>query len=691
MLYENDQNGIDQESIPDFAMKPAQEFKTDAYDNLLNAVKETFSVPEDVLETQAKIEDVVETHSRIDEEAVETHAEAAATEAIEVSSISIPEESYIEEGHEATMLSKEVMSYESELTLATDKEIATAAHLNEENHLNDKDYMEPVIPVVSPIKIIPMTGSVITSALNVMDVKDKPKTRIYIEEDLLVPDIKPDLSEILSMDGKIKLAEREMKLGQNGAETIKIMGDLVVQTLYIPETGSDKEPMISIESRIPFKSDYNVGAAPNSQVLMLPEIETLEFTRINERKFKIKATVILFAKEYQDLQVSIFEGIRDEEVQMLKEKINVTNVAIKVTEDIEVREELTIKDSQPYIGKILKYDINLIENHKQILKEKAVINGSLHCNILYLGCIDEAHPEPEPTLYQGKTEFTHFIKLNQNEDECEMPAGGKASFYLKSFSLTIKESESEEEFQNTFIIEADIDTTVEAYRNVEKEVVTDIYHSRKDTNYDTEELCLRSLSGGGASEQTIREIITIPERYGTMDKVSFITPNLKESTCTIDEGRIIIEGFLNTKIICMPFEETSNPFSFDHQIPFRSVMDIPGISGNMNSENTLTLKDIWFDKINDKQIELNAGIAISAATSYEEKYRIVKNVSFIEGIENKNYLPALVLYITKSGDNIWKIAKKFRTTIDAIKRLNDLDYATKLTPGTKLLIEKIVV
>lgn len=675
MLYENDQNSIEQESIPDFAMQPAQEFKTDAYDNLLSAVKDTFSDQEEAVEVHAPLEILKESEESKDSKIMSflnSHENADGD-------------------HEVSFYSEEQHSHEieKEFMMKEEKEIGAALHINEEDHLNDKDYMEPIIPVVSPIRIIPMTGNVITSSLNVMDIKDKAKARIYIEEDLLVPDIKPDLSEILSMDGKIKLAEREMKLGQNGAETIKIMGDLIVQTLYIPESGLDKEPMISIESRVPFKSDYNVGAAPNSQILILPEIESLEYTRINERKFKIKATVILFSKEYQDMQVNIFEGIKDEEVQMLKEKINVTNVAIKVTEDIEVREELTIKDSQPFIGKILKYDVNLIENHKQILKEKAVINGSLYCNILYLGCPDEVHPEPEPALYQGKVDFTHFIKLNLHEDECEMPAGGKASFYLKSFSLTVKENE--EEFQNTFIIEADIDTTVEAYRNVEKEVVTDIYHSRKDTNYDTEELCLRTLAGGGASEQTIREIVTIPEKYGTMDKVSFISACLKENTCTIDEGRIIIEGFLFAKIICMPFQEQSNPFSFDHQIPFRSVMDIPGISANMNSENTLTLKDIWFDKINDKQIELNAGIAIGASTSYEEKYKIVKNVSFIEGNESKNSMPALVLYVTKSGDNIWKIAKKFRTTIDAIKRLNELDYATKLTPGTKLLIEKTVV
>lgn len=658
MLYEREREEADFANVPDFALQPAQEIKetveeknfadfdSEAYNNLMGAVRETLSDAGNVaetgeVETAKEVEEVVEVETSPFDLAIETVAEAEEVQ-------ELPPQQAVEV-------------------------------------FNDKEEAVIAIPVEKPLKLIPMSGDIITSPLKIMDIKDTVPTRIYIEEDVLVPDVKPDLLNILSMDGKIRLAEKEIQIGQNGGDTIKVSGDLVIQTLYIPENIADVDAIVAIESRISFKSDYNVGSTPGSKIVMHPTVENIEFTRINERKFKVKATVMLCGKEYKNLEMKIFEGVRDEDVQMLKEKINITDVALRKTDELEVKEEFTVKDTQPAISKILKHDISLIENNKQILKDKAVINGTLFCNVLYIGCISEDHPEPQPTLYQGKVDFTHFVKLNLDDSQGAEPAGGKTSFNIKNFSLSLKENENDN--PNTFILEADIETAIEVYRNIEKEVVTDIYHSQKDMNYDTEELCLRTLSGGGNSEVSIREMITVPENMGNVEKVAFISSDIKETNKIVDDGRNTIEGTMSINLICIPEDKEKAPFSITQEIPFRSVVEIPSLASDMLTETNMAQKALWFDRISDKQIEINGNIAIVVSAYCEEKHNIVRSVVMVEGAEDCVKMPGLVLYITKSGDNIWKIAKKFRTTIDAIKDHNELDFSSKLTPGTKLLIE----
>ena len=49
-------------------------------------------------------------------------------------------------------------------------------------------------------------------------------------------------------------------------------------------------------------------------------------------------------------------------------------------------------------------------------------------------------------------------------------------------------------------------------------------------------------------------------------------------------------------------------------------------------------------------------------------------------------VPGLVLYITRSGDTLWKIARRYRTTIEMISKINAMEASVTLKPGTKLLI-----
>ncbi|HVI40430.1 MAG TPA: SPOCS domain-containing protein, partial [Anaerovoracaceae bacterium] len=531
-----------------------------------------------------------------------------------------------------------------------------------------------------------------------VDMKKKEPLRAAIEEDILVPDVKPDLARILAMDGKIKLSEKEIHTGQSGTERVRISGDLILQTLYVPEHMVDGEPIVAIESRIPFKNETEMKAGPYSDLAIAPNIESIDFTVVNERKFRVNAAVVFGIKEYSNVDIEVFEGVRDEEVQMLKEKINLTDVAMRKTETIEIKDDLMLKENSPEILKVLKYDVNVVENHKQITKEKAVINASVYCNIMYLGAdgntdaakAEDAGADSEeetviPVLYQGKTEFTQFIRLdgdyNQNEQN---PAGSKVSFNISSLNLTAKEDGNGK--RNLFGLDMNVDTGLELYKNIEKEVVTDVYHHRKDIQYETDEIGVMALGGSGVAEISAREIVNIPERYGNVDKVAYISGNISEKRSFIDQAKSIVEGVVTINLICTSADMKKTAFNVTQEIPFRSAMEIPGITPEMTASNDIVLKELWFDKINNKQIEVNAGILVNTAVSSQNKHQLVKNISFLESPQDSNALPGIILYIARAGDTIWKIAKKYRTTIDEIKKVNDIEVGKEIKPGTKLLI-----
>ncbi len=557
---------------------------------------------------------------------------------------------------------------------------------------------QPVfIPKTAPAKIIPIIGSTMSSKLKLVDMKKKEPVRITIEEDILVPDVKPDLARILAMDGKIRLSEREIHTGQTETDRIRITGDLILQTLYIPEHIVDGEPMVAIESKIPFRNDMEIGVRPNSDLAIVPSIESIEYTVINERKFRVRATAVFGVREYSSINVEVFEGVRDEEVQMLKEKINLTDVALRKTESFEVKDDLALKESMPEILKVLKYDVNVVENHKQITKEKAVINASVYCNVLYLGAEENSETkkaedtetasegEAVPVLYQGKTEFTQFIRLDGDYYPGDQnPAGSKINFNIATLNLTAKEDGNGKNC--LFGLDMNVDTGLELYKNIEKQVVTDVYHHKKDVQFETDEIGITALGGSGVAEISAREIVNIPERYGNVDKVVYVSGNIIEKRSFIDPPKSVAEGVVTVNLVCTSADHKNTAFNVSQEIPFRSAMEIPGITSEMTANHDIVLKELWFDKINNKQIEVNAGILVNTAVSSQEKHQLVKNISFLESPQDSTLLPGIVLYIARSGDTVWKIAKKYRTTIDEIRKINEIELGKEIRPGTKLLI-----
>lgn len=725
MTYEKDP--FEFEDIPDFALQPARgaeeynskflpkggagRFDSTAYEEILKG----FAAQEEQLEERQDnftepdwetmlgrlkepkgdlFEEVMESAPAPDPEAVQVlepvSEEVADVEAVPVSQPDLDgEEELAEVLAPVEVPTAETMADEEEAPAEIPVSQPVAAVPPESK---ERPAAQPVAsPKAAPIKITPVS-SAMNSKLKLIDIKKIPQGKIYIEEDILVPDVKPDLASILSMEGKVKLNQRELHVNQSG--NIKVSGDLVLQTLYQPETRADGEGVIAIESKIPFKSDMEIKAGELSDLWVSPVVEAVDYTIINERKFKVRANLTLGIREYSKVDMELFEGIRDEEVQMLKEKICLTDVALRKKEPIEIKEELSLKENMPEIDKILTYDVNITENHKQINKEKAVINASVYCNVMYLtreaavSAKDEEETpamESTPVLYQGKTEFTQFIRLDEEDlSGGQNPAGSRIGFDISSLSLTAKEDGNGK--KNLLELDMNVETYLELYKNVEKEVVTDVYHHLKEIQYDTEDIDLTSVSGSGVAEVSVREIINVPERYGNVDRVAYISGKVNEKSAAIEQGKNVVEGAVTFKLICVGADDPKNVFSITQDIPFRSSMEIPGITSDMTSDNDMMLKEVWFDKINNRQIEVNAGILMNTTVSKEENLKLVKKVSFLEMPVDAYQNPGIILYITRTGDNLWKIAKKYKTTIEEIRKINELGSARDVKPGTKLLI-----
>ncbi|MEG2012939.1 MAG: DUF3794 domain-containing protein [Anaerovoracaceae bacterium] len=512
--------------------------------------------------------------------------------------------------------------------------------------------IEALNAVYSPIKIT-----------NSPDIK---ASVVEIEEDVLVPDIKMDMREILMMDGTVRLSSLEN-------------GEINLQTVYIPEGENSEGEIISIKTKIPFKTQWQTVGGEKDEVILEGSIGAIEYMIINERKFRVKIVVNILGRQYGNTQIDVFEKLVDESIETLKEKIEITDMALRKKDIISIDEELQIKDTVGKPEQIIKENITLIENYKQITGDKIVVNGFVYCNLLYFGEeLLEDEENKEIFQFQGRTEFTQFIPINQSGPW----SGSKVVFKDMGLTTSIGEDEGG---RPVFKINGDIETSVELYKNIEKEMIVDGYHKEKEFCCDFEQIRCNTLVGNGFSDTSIREIINIPAHAEGFEKVVYCFGNIKKSDTHMEQGKCIVEGQLEGKLICQGHGEKPNLFTLTEAIPFRCTTEMPLAKGDEKVSKKIYIKDFWADKINGKQIEFNCTISVFAEIMKDTNIKILKGPGF-KIKEREEKCVAMAVSIVQENDTLWSIAKRFKTTVDNIKDVNSVD--DDLEAGTKILIVK---
>ncbi len=546
----------------------------------------------------------------------------------------------------------------------------------------------------------PITQGAIYTPVQVTNITERSRTTILLEEDLLVPDTRPDLKEILDISGKVHLSSRELGPFTKGEDSVPLAGEIELQTLYLPEKTSVCGPVIATSNRISFREQWHT-AVPEGAVLTLDaQIEKIDFMVVNERKYRIKILLAITARECRDLQLEFFEGLANEEIQTLRHTVEMTSIALRKKDIFTVHEELELKDDAELPETILKQDISVVENYKQATAEKVVINGFIYINLLYTTASAgspadetasgdsrsaETHysspADPSAAVcslhqLQHRVEFTQFIPLSQNRQW----SGCDVTFDSSDLRIKLTAGEDGKE---VLCLEGDIITWLELYHNTEKEIIIDGYHRQKDFVCDFEETVCRSLAGTSTGETSVREIISLETARDDVAQILHVSGTINGGVSHAEPGKIVTEGTLCGKLLCLGSD--GGIFAISHELPFRCVTAVPYVRGSEIIRHKLYMKEMWAEKINNKQAEINAGILVCSEIMEPVPLRLLKNPAFEETPGHVTEPKPMVIYVAKEGDTLWSVAKRFKSHMDSIQQTNQMD-DTRLQPGQKLLI-----
>ena len=123
-------------------------------------------------------------------------------------------------------------------------------------------------------------------------------------------------------------------------------------------------------------------------------------------------------------------------------------------------------------------------------------------------------------------------------------------------------------------------------------------------------------------------------------------------------------------------------------IPFRFTAEADGITEDSVWQMNLGLEQLTAVMLGGDTVEVKAVIAADVLVLQPVREPVVTGVQTAPlDVKKLQELPGIVGYVVQPGDTLWKIAKKFHTTVDNIKETNSLA-GEEIKPGDRLILIK---
>ena len=167
------------------------------------------------------------------------------------------------------------------------------------------------------------------------------------------------------------------------------------------------------------------------------------------------------------------------------------------------------------------------------------------------------------------------------------------------------------------------------------------------------------------------------------DKVFDVETRINLDEIKVNNGEVILNGNIDLNFIHSPngingLQMKKLDIPFEHRIQCNSITK----DSNVKVRPDIITSDFT---MLPGEVNIKLDIDFYIDSSNNVTLNLINNVE--EENSNKQEDYNMVIYTTRKGDNLWNIAKTFKSTINNIVDTNDIK-DEKITPGMQLFIEK---
>ncbi|MBR3674187.1 MAG: DUF3794 domain-containing protein [Clostridia bacterium] len=492
----------------------------------------------------------------------------------------------------------------------------------------------------------------------------KAKENIVAEGDVIIPDIKPDILSTINTNGTICIYKKEVLDGK-----IRIDGGVQVYIMYLAD--DENSNVRGINTVIDFTKVIDMENADSSMSMETNiNLNTIECKILNGRKVNIKVGIDVEASIYSNENVEFIKDIQSmDDIQVLNISESMDSLLGNGMTKAYAKDTITIENNDN-LSEILKVNINIINKETKTSYNKILAKADMQVNIVYLTEDNRINEINWQIPVMG------FIDMQDISDDnlCNV------KYEIKN--VLIKPNSVEE---HSIYIEVELEISCNVFEKKELNVIQDLYSPSENLDISQKNITVMQNKQNVSNRCLIKEKIIAPELQNARICNTEVSPKILKQN--IYNDKIMYDGELQIKF--MFISGTTNRLDVKIQtLPFNYSLDCPGVLSNSNLNTNIDIVTQNFENMPDGSIEANVELDISADVSKMMEIKVIDNVELAENQDANIY--SIVVYFVKPGDTLWNIAKRFRSTINAIASVNGIEDENKINVGQQLFIPKFV-
>lgn len=481
---------------------------------------------------------------------------------------------------------------------------------------------------------------------------------ITVDGDTIVNDVKPDVLKIINTNGTICVQKRETLNGK-----VKLEGYIDTYIIYLAddEMGSVR----TVNTSLDFSTIIDVDNCKEGYTLEEKLcIKGFETRVVNSRKVHVKAFVDADLKIFSNEEIETIVDVQnDGNMQMLNISRNLMSLVGENTGKCMLKDTINVEDD---LAEIMSVKFTLADMETKTSYNKVLIKGIANVQIMYLT------EDNQISNVLGQIPVMGFVDMPNIAD-----TSPECIAKVKLRNLKVEPNNMEE---RSILVEAELDLFCKAYENKELNIIEDMYSLCDNVELKRDTIRTTISQNRVRDSFKIKQIFTEHELlYGRILGVN-LEPIIENTD--VKEGRINYTGKVNAEFFV---NHEDNIATHNYEIPFEFDLTSDKIMEEFKVETQI---DVVSHKTynTDDGVVLEAEMEITALLQNSEELELIQDVDVTEDTSPNLY--SMIIYFVKPGDTLWKIAKQFKSKVEDIARINQIEDENKIYVGQQLYIPK---
>ncbi len=487
------------------------------------------------------------------------------------------------------------------------------------------------------------------------DVICQKYSQTMVECDVIVPDIKPDISKILEVSGYITVSEKVIRSGK-----VYLQGCVNMTVLYAPE-GDVISKVASLSASREFNHTIDTGGADSAANLSVEvEPESFNYSLINSRKVSLRCMAGISIKLTRVAELEIPVSITGDGICVNTTPLRLCNTTVNSENRLVLCEQLEMPSGKPTIGEILKTTVFPQSLEFSFSENQATAHGEVKICNLYTSADDGSVQFAEHTI-----PFRETLDVEGAEEDME----GEIEYSVSDMYCEVRDDSDGE--ARIIGIELGLYAAIRGLSIREFNMICDAYYPDGETEISSEQKTVEQLIDNSTAQLTHKASLNVPEILPDIKQVCDISAAASVERITVDNGEITVFGKLLCNVLYTADDEMMPLAAFSDASEFSHSFAVPDCTDSTICDAKIFTEHISYTLNGGGGIDLRAVLGLSLRSYKTEVINPISDISVSEECEN-HPKPYITIYFVKSGDTLWNIAKRYKTTVEALKECNNL-------------------